>query len=168
MTPNTIFIDCETTGLNPFKDTIRCIAYTVNDNNPIECFEPNNREELNIFKSHMVACTYVGGHNIGFDIKFLHQAGIIKTIPSNFIDTRLIYHSLDPHESLKLKDLAEKYLGVSAIRLKDLQTTGRGKGKKKLSLAEIPIDDLMTYCKQDVGFSYELYKKWLTNGQEKQ
>ena len=160
MTPNTIFIDCETTGLNPFKDTIRCVAWQVNDG-PILCFKPTDEHELGVFQSQMFATEYVCGHNIGFDIKFLYQAGIIKTIPKNFIDTKLLYHSLNPHESLKLKDLAEKYLGVSAIRLKDLQTVGQGKKKKKLSFAEIPIEDLMDYCKSDVFYSYELYKRYL-------
>ena len=158
--PNTIFLDIETTGLNPFKDTIRCIAYQINDG-PIYCFTPDDDDELNNFKAYLqnLDSLYIGGHNIGFDIKFLFQAGIIKKIPSLYIDTKLLYHSTNPHESLKLKDLAEKYLGVQPIRYKDLLKTGQGSKKKKLKPSEIPMDELMEYCKSDVIFSRQLYER---------
>ena len=160
--PNTIFLDIETTGLNPFKDTIRCIAWQFNDE-PVECVEFTDtksvQEFINDVHDDYGEPLYIGGHNIGFDIKFLFQAGIIKKIPSLYIDTKLLYHSTNPHESLKLKDLAEKYLGVQPIRYKDLLKTGQGSKKKKLSPSEIPMDELMEYCKADVSYSYELYKR---------
>lgn len=159
MPNNTCFLDIETTGLNPFKDTIRCIAWQINEE-PTTCVRV---EDINLFTKEFNQITenggFVCGHNIGFDIKFLFHNHIIPTVNYNFIDTNLLYHSLNPHESCKLKDLAEKHLGVIPIRLKDLQLTGRGKGKKKIALSEIPLDELMEYCKQDVVLSYELYKR---------
>lgn len=157
-TPTTIWLDIETTGLDPDKDTIRCIAWAVDDG-PIHCVRADDPEGVERFQDDYKYCNRVGGHNPGFDIKFLYKHGIISTVPSNIIDTKLVYHAANPHRSLKLKDLAVQELGIEVVRLEDLQKQGKGSKKRKIKLEDIPIEDLMDYCKQDVSLSRELYAK---------
>ena len=151
-----LFLDCETTGLYPHKgNRIRCISWSVNGEEPkaidIEKHTPNEFSEL------YECADYIGGHNVSFDIKFIQaQLGLVLKHGVQFIDTKIIYRYMDPHKSCKLKDLAERILKIDVIRLSDLQ----GKGKKKLGLDQIPTDDLLTYCKQDVLLSQKLYQKY--------
>ena len=148
----TIFLDLETTGLNPFTDRILCVGMKINEK-PTE-IQPNVHSCSILFDS--CGAFALGGHNISFDLKFLSRH--LRCYPSYYIDTKIIYYYKNPHESHRLKDLAEKYLGVTnVIRRTDLL----GQRNKKIKMEEIDENLLHKYCIQDVDLSYNLWKKSL-------
>ena len=162
-----MWLDCETTGLNPFKDRIRCIVWKLDDGkictpHGVYNFENNDLQAHSDFIKDYVSSDTIGGHNISFDIKFIKQQ--LSISPGDcikYIDTKIIYHYEDPHQSCKLKDLGQRILKQEVIRLADLQNCGKAKNKKKISFDQIPMEDLIEYCKQDVDLSHSLYYRWL-------
>ncbi len=92
------------------------------------------------------------GQNIKFDVIFLQQEGI-HTKGIHF-DTMVASFLIDPATPHNLDDLAEIYLGYTKIKLEDLM----GKGKKKLTMSDIPVDKLGTYSCEDADITFRLYK----------
>ena len=159
---NKLFLDIETTGLDVKKDRILCVGVKLNEQEVQVFTDKEAFKEWVVYKVFNSSPKRVGdsitwgGHNVSFDAKFLNTLWGVG-LPDSYIDTKLIAHSRNPHESHRLKDLAKTYLKEEGvIRLQDLQ----GKGKKKLKLEEVDTELLKEYCKQDVELCYRLWKLW--------
>lgn len=118
----TLYIDIETEGLNPFKDsTAICQVF---DGGVVRIFQ--GEEDIRALKPWFEGSMVVG-HNLSFDLKFLkHQFDIS---PNNVYDTMIaeivISGGLFAGQSgvVGLKDLSKRYLGLEMDKTE--QTTFR-------------------------------------------
>ena len=145
----TLTLDIETTGLDVNKDRILCVGIK-NGNSETEVFGLDDFLHHTIYPPDMVI-----GHNVGFDLKFLNKAGTYFT--GKLFDTKIASQYVNPNESHRLKDLAEKYLGEQDVMRRK---TLIGSGKTKRRMEDIPFEELAEYCKQDVDLTYKLYSLW--------
>ncbi len=158
-------MDSETTGLVFNVDKIIGLSFSWNENEAF--YVVLDQASESIFKSGGIDPDYVIaklkpiyenpairkiGQNIKFDFMFLEQAGI-KTAGINF-DTMVASFLIDPSTPHNLDDLAEIYLGYTKIKLEGML----GKGKKKITMSEIPSDKLGEYSCEDADITYRLYK----------
>ncbi len=90
-------------------------------------------------------------HNAKFDLIVLQQAGF-EVSPISF-DTMLAEWLINPDSrNLGLKTLAWVRLGVEMTRIEDLI----GSGKKQLSMAELPIENVAPYAAADAVMTLRL------------
>lgn len=146
-----LVVDTETTGLNPFKDSIRLLQVkTENDIYVFDLFElaESKKEHLvNILLNHTKLKIM---HNAVFDLSFLSQIAPIKNQMKIF-DTSVAGKILDCGLSIKgfsLEDLIEKYLKIEMD--KQLQKSDWS--------GNLTIEQL-EYAKNDVEMTYMLYEE---------
>lgn len=100
------------------------------------------------------------GQNIKYDLNILARNGIAvapidDTMVMSFCldagrsDTGLAGHGMD--------ELAEKHLGHSTMKFKDLC----GTGKKAISFAEVPLPEATRYAAEDADVTLRLYRSFL-------
>lgn len=114
MQTKVVTADVETTGLNPFKDKVLTVAFSVNGG-PVEVQDvsstpvrpPWAADEPIIFR----------GHNVKFDALFLSRLAPFKV--ESFDDTRVLAYLNYPEESHGLKPLAKSKLGVDTVSMSD-------------------------------------------------
>lgn len=111
-----IVIDCETTGTDWKTDKLHGlgVAYEEDDTEYYLAEDiMGNQRLLELLADPSVAKV---GHNIKFDIKFLLAYGL--TVAGPLYDTMEMAQLVDENTSVGLKQLAEKYLGVSSVEEK--------------------------------------------------
>lgn len=92
-------------------------------------------------------------HNIKYDMLVLSRHGIEMDGVSfdTMVGSFLLYPNLRQHN---LDALALEHLGVVKISTSDLI----GKGKKKISFAEVPIKDIAKYACEDADITFRLHQ----------
>lgn len=91
------------------------------------------------------------GHNAKYDLHVLANCGI-KVAHLSF-DTILASYILNSHQRQhSLDTLSLEYFGKVKIPISDLI----GKGKKEISMREVPLEKVSTYCCEDVDFTCRL------------
>jgi len=92
----TIYIDIETTGLNPHTDQIKTVQIIEGDSAPELHIGPSGTE-LDQIRSRLHSATHIVGHNLSFDLGFLRHI----PRPEQLIDTlylsRLAYPQAESH-----------------------------------------------------------------------
>ncbi len=92
------------------------------------------------------------GQNLKYDINVLHNAGIELKGP--FFDTMLESYVLNgANQRHDLESLALKYLDHKAISFAELA----GKGAKKISFNQVPIDQAAAYAAEDADLTWQLH-----------
>ena len=90
-------------------------------------------------------------HNAGYDLTVLSRCGI--TPQGELFDTMIAEWLLDPaSRNLGLKNLAFARLGVEMTSISELI----GKGKKQITMAEVPLDKAAPYAAADVDMTWRL------------
>jgi len=91
------------------------------------------------------------GQNIKYEILLLKKMGIeLKGIT---FDTMVASYLLDPSKSKhNLNDIAIEHLGRSKRSIEELI----GKGKKAITMAEVPVDKVCDYCSEDSLLTFRL------------
>jgi DNA polymerase-1 len=91
------------------------------------------------------------GHNIKYDLHVLANEGIhVKNIA---FDTILASYLINPQtQRHNLDALSLEKLGEVKIPIEDLI----GKGKKQISMLEVPLDKITAYCCEDVDYTLRL------------
>lgn len=93
------------------------------------------------------------GHNLKYDYHILKNLGI--TIRKIAFDTLLASYTLDPQKRRhNLDDLTLEKFSRVKISLESLI----GKGKKQISMREVPIDKVQEYCCEDIDYTTRLKK----------
>ena len=94
----------------------------------------------------------IAGQNIKYDLKVLHRAGVTE-VKSVTFDTMVAHYLLFPGDLRHNLDyLSLKYLDVKKIPITDLI----GKGKKQISMADVPVERVCEYACEDVDMTLRL------------
>lgn len=147
-----IAFDTETTGLNSIADTIvgMSVAWKAGEAYYIPCTkgvvpQPMQRimENANIHKT---------GHNVKFDIEVLHHAGV--RVAGVVYDTMLASYLMNAGaRGHGLDNLAFIEFGHQMQPIANLI----GKGKKQISMTDVPVEQVAWYAAEDADFSWRLY-----------
>jgi len=160
-----ISLDLETTGLNVFSDRIVGISISINPNEafylPLSHNQGLNLDPLRVFSllKPILESNRIIGHNIKFDFKFLLRVGIDLNIYS---DTMLLSHLDDVNQSLSLKALASRYLGVTMTCFDDLFF--RRKKSTIPNIADLSPEDVYLYACADADICLRLYNLFVSKG----
>lgn len=92
-------------------------------------------------------------HNLKFDLLILQNAGL--HIEGPFFDTMVAAYLLDSSQRLKMDTLAKKYLNYEPVSIESLI----GKGKKQISMSQVPLDEVKDYAAEDADITFQLYVK---------
>jgi DNA polymerase I len=91
------------------------------------------------------------GHNIKYDLHILRNENI--AVSNIAFDTILASYLISPQtQRHHLDGLSLEKLGEVKIPIEDLI----GKGKKQISMSEVPLDKITAYCCEDVDFTIRL------------
>ncbi len=158
-------IDLETTSLDPRDAQIVGISVSVEEG---EAFYipadlggrlfPSSRESmLDRFLKDLIRLLADGsntvvGQNIKYDLAVLRRAGIAN-VEARLFDTMVAHYLLHPGEMQHGLDfLSLKYLDVTKIPTSDLI----GKGKKQITMAEVPVERVSEYACEDADMTFRL------------
>jgi DNA polymerase-1 len=101
------------------------------------------------------------GHNIKFDLHFLHKNGIEIALDKVVFDTMLASYYLNPVKvSHGLKTLAKELLNFVYPTYAEMV----GKGKTKITLDKQSIEVVANYCGSDAWATMALYRKFTSFG----
>jgi DNA polymerase-1 len=129
---------------------------------------PRFRLTLTDFKNEMAgifldAKIRKTGHNLKFDMLHLLREGM----PAGGIehDTMIMSYLLFPNRRYhQLKELSAEFLGVRQTSYEELV----GKGKSRVKIAEVDVEQVGNYCVADSRCSWQLVEKLLPQLHEKQ
>ena len=123
-----IYVDIETTGLNNITDKIKTIQITDESENTYVLWVDGNYSELKAIAKFLNQFKIIT-HGGKFDsLFFFKKCGVALKL---FGDTQILAHMLT-EPSLKLKDLIEKYLGITYDIDKEIK-----KSNKKVTVASV-------------------------------
>lgn len=167
----TLYVDCETTGLQMWRDDRLCgIAVEGDGQSYYFPFRHGEGENLplhsmtafrNLLSSPKI--TYVG-FNYGFDMEFLYRDGV--PYAPKIEDVQTMAHLLNENEpKATLKALGAKYIGSEAEEEEQKLNDELKKRKlKKGQMSQLPAELVAPYAEQDVILTrmlHEYYKPYL-------
>jgi DNA polymerase-1 len=92
------------------------------------------------------------GHNLKYDMLVLGKEGIPDVTP--FADTMLLSYVIHGSQhGHGIDELAERYLGHTTLKYKEVT----GTGKKQISFAEVPLEQATNYAAEDADITLQLY-----------
>ena len=171
-------IDTETTGLNPFKDTI--VGFSLSYDDGKACYVPlkhgEQKSSADLFAvsdlpkqiSFETAKKLLKplledpsilkiGHNIKFDMHFLKQITGNDTNIFPYDDTAVMSYVLDSLEhGHGMDELAQIFLNYETIKYEDVC----GSGKNKITFNQVELEKALDYAAEDADITLRLYKKF--------
>lgn len=155
-------VDLETTGLDPFQDTIVGISGATGQGLP--CYIPIGHQypgapaQLDAEKVWKILWSLLEdpnvqkyGHNIKFDLLCLRKIGI--DLQGVAFDSMVASYCLNPSRSSHgLKELALEYLGHRMTTIEELI----GKGTKQISMAQVDVARAGCYAADDAQQTWKL------------
>lgn len=147
--------DTETTGLDVHNDKLLGLSFcwTESEAYYIPVDESNKEEILNalkpIFENSEVKKI---GQNMKFDLMVLAINGI--KLKGELCDCMIAHYLLQPELKHGMDYLAEVYLDYLTIHYEDLVGN---KGKKQLTLKEIPVEKVCDYASEDADITLRLW-----------
>jgi DNA polymerase-1 len=95
------------------------------------------------------------GHNIKYDLHILRRAGL--EVANVGFDTMVASYLLAPQKQRhSLDTLSLELFGKVKTPISDLI----GKGKKQISMLEVPIEQVASYCGEDVDYTFRLKNRF--------
>ncbi|TXK73306.1 DNA polymerase I [Mesonia sp. HuA40] len=150
-----VCFDTETTSLNTFEAELVGIAFSWNKNKGYYLPFPQDYQEakalldqLEVFFTHDSIVKV--GQNLKYDIKVLAQYGMQLKGP--IFDTMLAHYVINPDMRHNMDVLAETYLKYSPQPIEELI----GKGRKKISMREVPLEQQKEYAAEDADITFQL------------
>ncbi len=152
-----ICFDLETTSLNAMKAEIVGIGLGFKESEAF--YVPFNgnipKSEILLFLQKLFCSEHQSfyGHNIKYDLHVLLNEGI--SLPKISFDTMVASYVLNPHTPKhNLDQLSLERFGKTKTSIEDLI----GKGKKQISMLDVPLEKVGQYCCEDVVYSTRLKK----------
>ncbi len=146
--------DTETTGLNSITAAIVgvSVAWNAGEGYYIPCANGVPAPLQRILENEKIHKT---GHNVKFDIEVLHHAGV--NVAGVVYDSMLASYLLNAgSRGHGLDNLAFIEFGHQMQPIEALI----GKGKKQISMAQVPVEQVAWYAAEDADFSWRLYTKY--------
>lgn len=154
-----ICFDTETTHWHPLKAELVGIGFCVNEG--VSWYIPVNGKlglDLVIDKvTPLFQNASIGfyAHNLKYDLHILKNYDI--NVSNICFDTILASYLLAPqNRQHSLDALSLEHFGKVKIPTTDLI----GKGKNQITMREVPIDKICTYCCEDVDYTFRLKQKF--------
>lgn len=150
-----ICIDTETTSVQPMLATLVGMGFGVEEKKAfyVPCLGKLSLEEiLSVLKDVLEDRSKVFiGHNIKYDAHVLKNHGI--TLSPHFFDTMIASYLLNSESNRHNLDL----LSLEIFDKKKIPIeTLIGKGKKQISMADVPLPLITEYCCEDVDYTLRL------------
>ncbi len=145
--------DTETTGFDPYTDSIVGLSLAVN---PYEAwYVPFNGENEAVyadivrplFESETIAKI---GQNIKFDLMVLRRIGV--EVGGRLLDTMILHYLLDAESRHNMNYLAERYLNYKPISIETLI----GKGARQLTMDRVAVPIVAEYAAEDADITLRL------------
>ena len=155
-TQTTFCFDTETTGLDIYNDKLLGLSFSWKESEAyyLPISEANKEEVLNSLKPIFEnPNTKKIGQNMKFDLMVLAVNGIV--LKGELCDCMIAHYLLQPELKHGMDYLAEVYLGYQTIHYEDLVG---GKGKKQLTLQEVPLEKVCDYAAEDADITFRLWK----------
>lgn len=151
----TLCIDTETTGIDPMQAEL--VGIGISDDVARGWYIPLNgsidRNAVLDLMRPFVADTSRAffGHNIKYDLHILEEAGI--PVGRVDFDTMVASYLISPHQQRhNLDTLSLQHFEKVKTPISDLI----GKGKKQITMAEVPLETVTAYCCEDVDYTFRL------------
>ncbi len=148
-------VDTETTDSNPLLASLVGIGLAENRDDayyvPLNASMP--RKEVKARLAPLFSNPHIGfyGHNIKYDLHVLRRASLPLAHISG--DTIISSYLLNAHQRRhSLDDLSLQYFGKKKIEITELL----GKGKNQITMDQVEIEKVATYCCEDVAYTLKL------------
>lgn len=144
-----IALDTETTGLDPFTDTITAVVMTGKGTDSAVLFDPEYLPELLKLTVPVVVL-----HNFKFDYNMAYRQGVdLRQLPCTLRDTMLIDHLVDENNDHGLDDIVQRYWQDN---YKEVFWS------KYKSFEEAPENEQLEYACKDVIYTLRAYETLTT------
>lgn len=148
--------DTETTGLDTHVAELVCLSFAFRKGEAYCVTLPKKREEAQkvveefrlIFEDKKVRKI---GQNIKYDILMLKEYGI--DVKGPIYDTMIAHYLIQPELRHNLDYLCETYLGYQKV---ETETLIGKKGKKQISMRQVPVENLKDYACEDADLTLQL------------
>ncbi len=148
--------DSETTGLNPFEAEIVGLSFAYKAGEAFYVPFPENQTEAQtlmnefktIFENEKIEKV---GQNLKYDINVLSTYNV--AVKGKLFDTMIAHYLIQPDMRHNMDLLAEAYLGYKPVSIETL--IGK-KGKKQLSMRDIPQENIVDYACEDADITLQL------------
>lgn len=156
-----VCFDTETTSLDPLEANLVGLAFSWEAHKGFYISLPEDQEETSEILSELKAFfQHEGiekvGQNLKYDLKLLHRYGIEVKGPC--FDTMLAHYLINPDMRHNLSVLSETYLNYTPIAIETLI----GKGKQKISMREVALDQQVAYAVEDADLCFQLAQQFKT------
>ena len=156
-----VCFDTETTSLDPLEANLVGLAFSWEAHKGFYISLPEDQEETSEILSELKAFfQHEGiekvGQNLKYDLKVLHRYGIEVKGPC--FDTMLAHYLINPDMRHNLSVLSETYLNYTPIAIETLI----GKGKQKISMREVALDQQVAYAVEDADLCFQLAQQFKT------
>jgi DNA polymerase-1 len=156
MQQTSVCFDTETTGLKALEVELIGIAFSYEIGKGYYVSFPEDQEEvktiLEEFRPFFEAAEIEKiGHNLKYDIKVLSTYNM--PVKGKLFDTMIAHYLINPDMRHNMDILAEAYLNYQPISITEL--IGK-KGKKQLSMREIPLPEQTAYAVEDADITLQL------------
>lgn len=148
--------DTETTGIDPMNVELVGLSFALKEHEayyvPVPDDQKKARETVRIFKSALEnPASLKIGQNIKYDYIVLHNYGV--EVKGNLFDTMVAHYLLQPEQYHNMDYLASIYLGYKTVEIEELIGP---KGKKQLSMRQVPIEQIYLYAAEDADITLQL------------
>ena len=92
------------------------------------------------------------GQNIKYDLMMLERYG--APVGGKLLDTMVMHYLLHPDKRHKMDLLSEEYLNYKPVPIETLI----GKGKKQLTMRQVPLEKVVDYACEDADITLRLYE----------
>jgi len=156
-----VCFDTETNSLDPLEANLVGLAFSWEAHKGFYISLPEDQEETSEILSELKAFfQHEGiekvGQNLKYDLKVLHRYGIEVKGPC--FDTMLAHYLINPDMRHNLSVLSETYLNYTPIAIETLI----GKGKQKISMREVALDQQVAYVVEDADLCFQLAQQFKT------
>jgi DNA polymerase-1 len=148
--------DTETDGVDPITAHLVGISFAVKENEAWYVPIPADQEEADHVLAHFSPAlqnpkSQKIGQNIKFDILVIKKYGI--HVAGQLFDTMIAHYLLNPELRHGMDYLAETYLKYKTVPIESLIGP---KGKKQLSMRDIPVEQVAEYAAEDADVTLKL------------